>query len=500
MRALRVDDGRRRRWRLVDLCGVSLDTELAAVVGAEHVLVDPELTASYETDWTGRFHGKCQLVVRPSTVADVVEVLAACRRAGAMVVVQGGNTGLVGGATPAGGEVLLSTTRLRGLGPVDPAAAAVTVGAGATLAQTQSHVGACGLDLGIDLGSRDSATIGGLVATNAGGEHVVRRGPMRAQVLGLEAVLSSGQVLSHLGGLAKENTGYDWVGLLSGSEGTLAVVTAARLRLFPAAGARAVALVGCAGVDAAMDLVDVLRQRLPSLEAAEGFFSAGLALVLEHSGLPEPLQRRHPAYLLVQTTTPKTGSRQPAGADEELAAALEGLDQVADAVVVTEPGSRRGLWRYREAHTEAISAAGVPVKLDVALPRRALPAFVDGLDQLVAGAAPGARAVVFGHLAEGNLHVNILGAAARSEVVTDRVLRAVAAAGGSISAEHGVGRAKVGWLHLSRSPAELAAMAAVKSALDPSWMLGPGVLLPARDGTGAGISAVAQRPASDHPA
>jgi len=249
-----------------------------------------------------------------------------------------------------------------------------------------------------------------------------------------------------------------------------------------------------------MDLVDALRQRLPSLEAAEGFFAAGLGLVLEHGGLPEPLERRHPAYLLVQTAGPPVGSPPGGSAEEELASVLDGLEQVADAVVVTEPRSRRALWRYREAHTEAISAVGVPVKLDVALPRGALPAFVDGLDVLVADAAPGARSVVFGHLAEGNLHINVLGAGDLAEVVTDRVLAAVAAAGGSISAEHGIGRAKVGWLALSRSPAELAAMAAVKSALDPAWMLGPGVLLPGRGVNDPQLAGAAQRLPSDHPA
>jgi FAD/FMN-containing dehydrogenase len=473
---------------------VSLETELAEVVGVEHVLVDPDLTASYESDWTGRFRGRCRLVVRPATTEQVVGVLAACRRAGSAVVVQGGNTGLVGGATPAGGEVVLSTTRLKALGPVDAAAGQVTVGAGARLAQVQAHVRPHGLDMGIDLGSREVATIGGLVATNAGGEHVLRHGPMRAQTLGLEAVLSAGQVLSHLGGLPKENTGYDWVGLLSGSEGTLAVVTAVRLRLHPTPAACAVALVGCAGVTALMTLVDQLRRRLPSLQAAEGFFAAGLSLVREHTGLPDPLPGGHQAYLLVETAQTDPGT----DVAEVLARALDGLAEVDDAVVVTEPSSRRALWRYREAHTEAINAAGVPVKLDVALPHGALPGFVQGLDSLVAQAAPMARVVVFGHLAEGNLHVNVLGAGELDEVVTDRVLGAVVAAGGSISAEHGVGRAKVGWLGLSRSPAELAAMSAVKSALDPTWTLGPGVLLPPR----AGLTAVggAQPRASDQPA
>jgi FAD/FMN-containing dehydrogenase len=455
---------------------VSLETELAELVGGGHVLVDPELTSSYEVDWTRRFRGRCRVVVRPASTEEVSGVLIACRRAGVAVVVQGGNTGLVGGATPAGGEVLLSTTRLRELGPVDSATGQVTVGAGATLAAVQAHVRARGLDVGVDLGSRESATIGGMVATNAGGEHVVRHGPMRSQTLGLEAVLSGGQVLAHLSGLPKENTGYDWVGLLAGSEGTLAVLTRVRLRLVSSPAARAVALVGCADTAAAIATLAELRRRLSSLEAAEVFFATGLELVRAHTGLAHPLAKAHPAYLLVETTG-QSGQLDPTDA---LVSALEGLGQARDAVLVTDSADRRSIWRYREAHTEAISAAGVPVKLDVALPTGALADFVEALPALVADSAPSARVIVFGHLAEGNLHVNVLNAEGREDAVTERVLRAVVAVGGSVSAEHGVGRAKVAWLSLSRSPAELAAMAALKAALDPTWSLAPGVVLPPR--------------------
>jgi FAD/FMN-containing dehydrogenase len=338
------------------------------------------------------------------------------------------------------------------------------------------------------------------VATNAGGQHVLRHGPMRAQTLGLEAVLSAGQVLSHLDALPKESTGYDWVGLLSGSEGTLAVVTAVRLRLHPTPAACAAALVGCAGVSALTTLVDQLRRRLPDLQAAEGFFAAGLSLVREHTGLPDPLPGGHAAYLLVETAQAHGADGADGAGDvaEVLARALDGLAGVDAAVVVAEPSARRALWRYREALSEAINAAAVPVKLDVALPLGALPGFVQGLDSLVAQAAPAARVVVFGHLAEGTLHVNVLGSGELDEVVTERVLGAVVAAGGSISAEHGVGRAKVRWLGLSRSPAELAAMSAVKSALDPTWTLGPGVLLPPR--AGLAVGAGAQPRARDQPA
>jgi FAD/FMN-containing dehydrogenase len=458
---------------------VSLESELAEVVGTAHVLVDPETTASYETDWTRRFTGRCRSVIRPGSTEQVVAVLAACRRAGVPVVVQGGNTGLVGGATPAGGEVLLSTSRLRELGPVDAVAGQLTVGAGVTLAAVQAHVAGAGLTVGVDLGSRDSATVGGMVATNAGGEHVLRYGSMRAQTLGLEAVLSTGEVLAHLGGLPKENTGYDWVGLLAGSEGTLAVLTRVRLRLVPAPASRAVALLGFATAAAAAEGLAQVRRTVPDLTAAELFFAAGVALVRAHTGLGEPLPGGHPAYLLVE----RAQQAQQAEGVDPVDALVQGIAAAGpgDAVVVGDAAACRALWRYREAHTESISAVGVPVKLDVAVPVSALADLVDSLPGTVAAVVPGARVIVFGHLAEGNLHVNVLDAGNHEDEVTDAVLRSVVARGGSISAEHGVGRAKVEWLGLSRTPAEIATMAAVKRALDPTWMLAPGVLLPAPD-------------------
>ncbi len=459
---------------------MNLESELAEVVGAAHVIVDPAMTASYELDWTRRFHGRCRAVVRPASTEQVVGVLATCRRAGVSVVVQGGNTGLVGGATPAGGEVVLSTTRLHELGLVDDVAGQVTVGAGVTLATVQARVRRHGFDLGVDLGSRDSATVGGMVATNAGGERVLRYGSMRAQTVGLEAVLATGDVLSHLAGLPKENTGYDWVGLLAGSEGTLAVLTRVRLRLVPAAAGCAVALLGFADTQSALRWLAVLRRAVPDLRAAEVFYAAGLDLVRAHTGLGQPLREGHPVYLLVERAQQGGGSdaASPVLTVIEEIADAAGAPTSADAIVVSEPSACREIWRYREAHTEAINAVGIPVKLDVAVPLSALPDFVEQLAPTVQGVAPQARVIVFGHLAEGNLHVNVLDAGERAEPVTEAVLRAVVACGGAVSAEHGVGRAKVAWLGLSRTPAELAAMAALKRALDPDWMLGPGILLP----------------------
>jgi len=444
---------------------------LRAAVGAEHVLVGADLTASYESDWTGRFSGRASCVVRPADTAQVAAVLVACGDAGVPVVVQGGNTGLVGGATPAGGEVLLSLTRLTSLGSIDVAAGQVTAGAGVTLAALQQHARSAGLDFGVDLAARDSATVGGLVATNAGGIRVLRYGSMRAQLLGAEAVLADGSVVSRMAGLLKDGTGYDLVSLLCGSEGTLGAVTAARLRLVPRLGARCVALLALPSVGAAVALLPGLRARLPSLSAAELMFPAGVELVRRYAGLAAPFQEQHPAYLLLECihrTDPTDG----------LVDAVAEVADLLDATIASDSAGQRALWAYREQHTEAISAAGVPVKLDVSVPTGRLPELCDRLGGVIVGVAPDALPIVFGHVNEGNLHVNVLGAGSLAEAVTDAVLHLVAGLDGSISSEHGVGRAKAAWLPLSRSATEIAAMRAIKDALDPAGLLNPGVLLP----------------------
>ncbi len=444
---------------------------LADIVGPEHVLTDPDLKASYETDWTGRFTGSAACVVRPGTTDEVAAVVRACASEGWRITVQGGNTGLVGGGVPVGGEVLLSLTRLTTLGDVDPSSSQVTAGAGVTLAALQAVAREAGFDFGVDLAARDSATVGGLVATNAGGIRVVRYGSMRQQVVGLTAVLADGSVVSRMAGLEKDGTGYDLLGLLAGSEGTLAVITEARLRLVPRYRARAVALLAMSSTTAAVDVLPVLRASLPSLAAAELFYAPGLALVRKHGGLPAPFPEEHAAYLLVECAdlVDPTAS---------LVAAVESAEGLVDARIADDASGQRALWAYRETHTESISAEGVPVKLDVSVPVTSLPALVDQLEATVAGVCPGARTIVFGHVNEGNLHVNVLDTGSAAEEVSDAVLRLVASLSGSISSEHGVGRAKVPWLALSRSENEIEAMRAIKTALDPAGLLNPGVLFP----------------------
>ena len=452
-------------------------TALADVVGPSHVLTDPELTLSYERDWTGRFEGRAAAVVRPGSTAEVAAVLAHLHDAGRPVVPQGGNTGLVGGGVPLHGEVVLSLRRLGALEAVDVAAGQVTAGAGATLAAVDAAAAAAGLAFGVDLAARDSATVGGMAATNAGGLRMLRYGGMRAQTAGVEAVRADGRVLTHLGGLAKDNTGYDLAGLLAGSEGTLAVITRLRLRLVPRLEYRTAGLLAFDSADAAVEALVALRHRLPgTLEAVELFLADGVALVCDHLGLAPPFGRLDPVYLLVEVA----GAHDPT---DELAEAVLGggvADRALDTAVEADPAGRARLWRYREAHTEAINAAGVPVKLDVTLPTGELAGFLPAACAAVEAAAPGARCVLFGHAGDGNVHVNVLRAEepGRAAAVEDAVLRLVARLGGSISAEHGIGTAKRRWLHLNRSPAEIETFRAIKAAFDPAGILNPHVLLP----------------------
>jgi FAD/FMN-containing dehydrogenase len=443
---------------------------LVGVVGAAHVLREPEVVAGHEIDWTGRFRGTTPAVVRPADASEVAAVMAVCDAAGIAVVPQGGNTGLVGGGVPLKGEVVLSLRRLDHLGPVDSVAAQVTAGAGCTLESLQAHVAPHDLAYGVDLAARGSATVGGTIATNAGGVHVLRWGATRRQVVGIEAVTADGRVLSHLGGLVKDNTGYDLAGLLCGSEGTLAVVTGARLALVPRYEDRVVALCAFQDVAAAVGATAEVRRRVDQLDAAEMFLADGLDLVCATTGRSRPFDEAYPVYVLFEASGPSDPS-------EKLGRALAESAHVLDVAVATDSARRDDLWAYREEHTAAINTIGSPHKLDVTLPLTGLADFAAAVPGVVATVALDARCWLFGHLGDGNLHVNITGADPSDESVDDAVLRLVVASGGSISAEHGIGTAKRRWLSLQRSADELAVFRAIKDAFDPKGILNPHVLL-----------------------
>ena len=451
----------------------SLLAALADAVGPSHVVTDPDLTAGHCHDWTGRYRGTTPAVVRPGSTGEVAAVVALCRASGTALVAQGGNTGLVAGGVPLRGEVVLSLRRLSRTGAADADAGQVTVEAGATLADVHRAAAAAGWAYGVDFASRDSATVGGMVATNAGGTRVLRYGDTRAQLVGVEAVLGDGSVVCHLGGLVKDNTGYHLPSLLCGSEGTLGVVTAARLRLVPVAPERVTALVAFPGAEGAVAAAGLLRRQVGSLEALELFLDDGLRLVCDALGMPAPFAEPHPAYLLVEAA----GRVSPV---EDLGAAVGSLDGVGGVAVATDPVRAAALWRYREGLAEAINLLGPPHKLDVSLPAGAMVEFLARVPVVVAAVAGAgkARTWIFGHAGDGNLHVNVTGLSPGDEAVDDAVLRLVADLGGSIGAEHGVGRAKRAWLGLSRSDAEIAAFRAVKRALDPDGILNPDVLLP----------------------
>jgi FAD/FMN-containing dehydrogenase len=452
---------------------------LRAAVGTSQVLTDPQVVASYETDWTRRFHGVASAVVRPSSSEEVVGVLHACGDVGAAVVVQGGNTSLVGGGVPRAAaprddhdaprpQVVVSTSRLHDLEPVDEIAGEVTVGAGVTLAALQDHARRAGWDFGVDMGSRDSATVGGMIATNAGGVNVLRYGVMRQQIVGIEAVLADGSVIRRLPGLVKDNTGYALAALLAGSEGTLAIVTRARLRLVQQLPRRAVALLAVDDAGQAAAFAAQLRRRLTTITAAELFDDDGMRLVLAHAGGEAPFYEAHPRYLLIECGA----ATDPT---DELVESISGLPS-RDAAVASDEGGRHRLWRLREGHTEAVNAAGVPHKLDVAVPIGRIGEFDVAVRQAVRRADGNARTYVYGHVGDGNLHVNVLGPEPDDEAVDDAVLSLAIEMGGAVSAEHGIGVAKVRWLEPDRGQADVAAMRAIKSALDPTGLLNPGVL------------------------
>ncbi len=445
--------------------------ELSAIVGPSHLLVDPDLRAAYETDWTGRFQGRAPAVALPASTPEVEAIATACRLHGVALVPQGGNTGLVGGSVPLDGEVVLNLTRMATIEPVDEAAGQLTAGAGAVLADVQAAAGRAGLRYAVDFAARGSATVGGSVASNAGGLNVLRHGATREQLLGVEAVLGRGETVEHLHGLIKDNTGYHLPGLLCGSEGTLAIVTRARLRLIPRHERRVVALVALGTPQQAVETVAAARAGTETLEAAELFLDEGLALVCEAFGLRPPFDRPHAVYVLLEAAA----HHDPT---DELAAALAAGPAPEDVAVATDPARQGALWRYREDHTLAINTLGAPHKLDVTLPAGTLAEFIGEVPGRVREVRPEARTWLFGHAGDGNIHVNVTGVAPDDDAVDEVVLRLAAGMGGSISAEHGIGTAKRPWLHLNRSPAEIRAMRAIKAALDPDGILNPNVLLP----------------------
>lgn len=451
---------------------------LASVVGAEHVLVGSEATAAYTTDWTRRFHGPSAAVVRPANVTDVADVVRVCGEFAVAIVPQGGNTCLVGGSVPGAGvagveaPIVMSTRRLNVIGDVDVRTGQVTAQAGVTIADLRQQASAAGWEYGIDLAARDTATVGGTIATNAGGVRVCAFGTTRAQVLGVQAVMADGSVIEQLSGLVKDNSGYDLAGLLTGSEGTLAIVTAARLRLVPRPRTGIVTIVGVSSYDEGIAVLTEIRSAGLRVLAAEIMDAPGARLVCDVVGLPWPLQHTdHRHLVLFEVEEAETGD-----AVARLGDVIDGHRDNADSNVAIDVTDRARLWAYRERQTEAVSTLGVVHKIDVSVPSSRLQEFADGLVRIISENPVVERLVVFGHLAEANLHIEIVGPDPDDERVDAEVLAWAAACSGSVSAEHGIGRAKAAYLPLCRSANDIEAMRAIKRSLDPSGTFNPGVL------------------------
>ena len=455
--------------------GTALTGRLAAVVGAAHVSTDPDVLAGRSIDWTGRYRGRASALVRPGSTDEVAAVLRSCRDAGVRVTVQGGRTSLVAGTVPEHDDVLLSTERLNGIGDVDAAARRVRVGAGVTLSQAQRAAATAGLLIGVDLTSRDSATIGGMVSTDAGGLHTVCYGAMGKQVLGLEVALPDGSVLRPCVQAGAPNTGYDLTALFAGAEGTLGVITAVDLRLHPIPAHRATALCGFADLDALVSAARILRgvETIAALELIDG---RAIALADEHLGLSAP---RGDAWLLLVELAAAADPSETL-ADTLAATLADTLDRVAacaEPSVGLDRATQLRLWQARESVAEVVGLFGSPVKFDVSLPLSAISAFARDSDRLIHRCAPDAIPVLFGHVGEGNLHLNVLrcGIDAESRIYPE-MMKLIAAHGGNVSSEHGVGSRKRGYLAMSRPPADIAAMRAIKNALDPTGYLNPAVL------------------------
>jgi FAD/FMN-containing dehydrogenase len=467
---------------------VSAIAALKRILGDGGWLESAADRAPYETDFRGIHRGATPLVVLPDSTARVAEVVRLCASERIAIVPQGGNTSYCGGATPrpAGIEILLSLRRLRKVRAVDARNDSLTAEAGCVLADLQAAATAANRLLPMSLGSEGSATLGGLVSTNAGGTAVLRYGMMRSLVLGLEVVLPDGRVLDQLSSLRKDNTGYDVKQLFIGAEGTLGVVTAASLRLFPRPAAISTAFVALPSPAAAVELLARLRESLgDAVVTFELIPRIALEFVLRHvPGARDPLEVPHPWYALVEASF--AAADAPAGGSFEaaLAAAIERGTAI-DAVTASTETERVSMWRLRETIPEAQRHEGASLKHDVSVEPAKLPNFIDAGRELLARLAPGARLVAYGHLGDGNLHYNLSepagGDGGRLLQQGGEIRRAVhdlvAVHGGSISAEHGIGQAKVDELERYEDPAALALMRDIKRTLDPKGIMNPGKVL-----------------------
>ncbi len=460
---------------------------LRGLVGARHVLTGDGL-AAYELDWRKRWQGRARAVVRPASTDEAAAVVAACAAHRVPIVAQGGNTGLVGGGVPdaTGTQLLLSTTRMNRVRTIDASNLTITVEAGCTLHAVQQAASERSLLFPLSLAAEGSCTIGGNLATNAGGTQVLRYGNARELCLGLEVVTAEGRLWQGLGGLRKDNTGYDLRDLFIGSEGTLGLITAATLRLFPMPPARTTAWLACTNLGDAIALLALARSQLDAmLTGFEVMSEASLALVRQHfPQQPRPLPPA--AWTVLMEQSAHDGESAAAGRFETLLERALEQGCAADAVVAQTVAQSRAMWHLRESIPLAQSEEGPNIKHDIALPISQVEGFVHHTDAALAQALPGSRLVTFGHLGDGNLHYNLQppqgedahAFLAAHEALANRIVYdAVCERGGTISAEHGIGALKREELAQRKSPVALDLMHRIKAALDPQNLMNPGRLL-----------------------
>ena len=462
---------------------------IGAIVGERGLLTDPHDIAPYAQDWRQLYQGRTPAVVRPASTAELAGVMRVCAVAGIAVVPQGGNTSMVGGATPSedGSQIVISLARLNRIRAVDAVDLTLTIEAGATLKAAQDAAAGAGCLLPLSIGSEGTAQVGGILATNAGGNNTVRYGNARDLLLGLEVVLPDGQVWEGLRRLRKDNTGYCLRQLFVGAEGTLGIITAAVLKLAPRPVANEVALCAVASPEAALDLFARFQRHDPAAVQAFEYMSAlGLSFVLKHipgTSLPVATQAEH--YVLIDLATPRPEAGLRDSLEDVLSAAME-AGVVLDAVIAESEAQRAAIWHLREEHSEAQKREGASVKNDVSVPVSRVPEMIRRASAACRALMPDIRVVAFGHMGDGNIHFNLeqpeaMAAAdflARDHEIMDAVGAVVRDLDGSFSAEHGVGRLKPYMMPEWRGGAELDVMRRIKHALDPHGLMNPGKVLP----------------------
>jgi FAD/FMN-containing dehydrogenase len=461
---------------------------LVRIVGPEHAIRDEAEMAPYLMEWRDRYRGKAALVLKPGDTGEVSSILKVANETKTAIVPQGGNTGLVGGQIPfeSGHEVVISLARLTHVRDIDLGSNTMTVEAGLPLAQAQHVAASAGRLFPLSLASEGSAQIGGVLATNAGGMAVLAYGSARDLALGLEVVLADGQVWNGLRSLRKDNSGYDLKDLIIGSEGTLGIITAAVLRLFPKIVEKVTCMAGLNALETAPAFfARALERAGPALTAFEIMPRIGLDFVLRHANaVRDPFPSPHHWYALFELTSPREGAGLAQLAESLLAGGLE-AGEIGDAVVASSLSQAEALWRLRELMSEVQKEEGGSIKHDIAVPVARVPEFVARANRLVELMIPGARPVPFGHLGDGNIHYNVSQPPGMErtvflsnwETLNAAVHEIVLDLGGSISAEHGIGRLKRDLLPHARQKLEIELMRKIKTAFDPNGILNPGKLL-----------------------